>query len=326
VRLYIGLTDYDWFSLLRDQRSDEVNFWRPSGRVGFKALQPDEPFLFKSKTSDTGIPSPGFIMGGGFFARFVQASVSMAWEAFEQKNGVTDITAFLSRIRTLGGDQSSLDPTIGCVLLNEPFYFPRELWVPAPANWPVSTQVGKGYELSDPVAARLWDAVAERMSDPRAILGPNAADVPGLPHPSTPLFPQGERRLGSEYLTSSRLGQGAFRLSVLDAYETRCAATGERVRPVLEAAHIKPFSMDGPNAVSNGLSLRSDIHKLFDQGYVTVDRGYRIRVSSLLQKEFHNGRDYYRLEGQRLAVLPQRLADRPGSEYLEWHNDAVFRP
>jgi putative restriction endonuclease len=37
-----------------------------------------------------------------------------------------------------------------------------------------------------------------------------------------------------------RLGQGAFRLLVTDAYQRRCAVTGERTLPVLDAAHIRP--------------------------------------------------------------------------------------
>jgi len=112
----------------------------------------------------------------------------------------------------------------------------------------------------------------------------------------------------------------------LDAYQARCAVTGERVRPTLEAAHIKPFALAGPNTVPNGLSLRADIHKLFDLGYVTVDERYRFRVSSRLQTEFQNGVDYYRLQGEALKVLPLKQDERPATQYLEWHNDTVFRP
>jgi len=115
-------------------------------------------------------------------------------------------------------------------------------------------------------------------------------------------------------------------LGVLDAYGNRCAVTGERVRPVLEAAHIKPFALDGSNLISNGLSLRADIHKLFDRGYVTVDKGHRFHVSSRLKTEFDNGIDYYRYQGSVLTVVPKLLTNRPSGEYLEWHNDAVFRP
>ena len=47
-----------------------------------------------------------------------------------------------------------------------------------------------------------------------------------------------EHRYGKPILVQPRLGQGAFRLLVTDAYQRRCAVTGERTLPVLDAAHI----------------------------------------------------------------------------------------
>lgn len=321
MRLYISPTNYEWYLQLMGMRPDEVNFWLPSGSRSFKALQPGEPLLFKSKTKDTGITGPGFVMGGGFFVRYVTSTVSLAWQAFGEKNGVPNSNDFLARIQSLGGDTSAMDPAIGCIILNEPFFFPRELWVPAPAGFPITAPQGKGYDATDPEARRVWDAVVARIADPRAIVGPES---------NTSVHEPGEApaggRYGTPYLTSSRLGQGAFHLSVLDAYRNRCAVTGEKVRPVLEAAHIKPYSLEGPNVVPNGLTLRADIHKLFDRGYVTVDKDLRFRVSSLLKSEFDNGIDYYRYQGDRLAVLPERPSDMPAPSYLEWHNDVVFRP
>ena len=48
MRFFVGVTDFDWFRFLASRPDiDEVNFWQPSGRGSFKALQPGEPFLFK---------------------------------------------------------------------------------------------------------------------------------------------------------------------------------------------------------------------------------------------------------------------------------------
>src|SRR5690606_10549297 len=161
-----------------------------------------------------------------------------------------------------------------------------------------------------------------RLADPRTVVGPRQT-----PHFGAALDDPGTaERYGAPYLTSSRLGQGAFHLSVLDAYKNRCAVTGERVRPVLEAAHIKPFSLEGPNVIPNGLGLRAAIHKLFDRGYVSADRGLRFRVSSRLTTEFDNGFDYYKHQNAELVVVPDRELERPAREFLEWHNDVVFRP
>lgn len=313
VRLYVGLTDHDWYTFLRERAPDEVNFWRPSSHHAFKALQPGEPFLFKAKAPHSEI------LGGGFFVRYVRTTVSLAWQAFGQNNGTEDVSGFLERVRHYRRGEVGPDPEVGAIILNEPFFFPDGLWVEGPPDWAPNIVSGKGYSTDEPIGKALWDAVVERIADPRTVIGP------GVRLATSPLMEPGAR-YGEAYLTRSRLGQGAFRLGVLDAYESRCAVTGERVRPVLEAAHIKPFSLSGPNTVSNGLSLRSDIHKLFDLGYVTVDKDYKFRVSSRLDTEFNNGVDYYRLEGSDLVVVPTKVYERPDKLHLEWHNDVVFRP
>jgi putative restriction endonuclease len=86
-----------------------------------------------------------------------------------------------------------------------------------------------------------------------------------------------------------RLGQGTFRLLITDIYQKRCSVTGEKVLPVLQAAHIQPVSEGGTHRVDNGLLLRSDVHTLFDRGYVTVAPDFRVMVSSRLKKDFDNG-------------------------------------
>lgn len=52
------------------------------------------------------------------------------------------------------------------------------------------------------------------------------------------------------------------RVVVTDAYQRRCAITGEKTLPVLQATHIKPYSEKGPHSIDNGLLLRSDFHTL----------------------------------------------------------------
>ena len=111
---------------------------------------------------------------------------------------------------------------------------------------------------------------------------------------------------------------------VTDAYERRCAITGERTLPVLEAAHIKPYGSGGPHELENGLLLRSDLHTLCDQGYVTVDADQlKVVVSNRIREEFENGRDYYHLHGRAIR-LPRESDSLPSREYLAFHN-SVFR-
>jgi putative restriction endonuclease len=130
-------------------------------------------------------------------------------------------------------------------------------------------------------------------------------------------------RFGEGVIVHPRLGQGSFRIVVTDAYERRCAVTGERVLPVLEAAHVKPYSEGGLHRVDNGLLLRSDLHTLFDRGCVTITEDLRVEVSKRIKEEFQNGRDYYALHGHALR-RPAHENEKLAVENIRWHNENVY--
>jgi putative restriction endonuclease len=110
---------------------------------------------------------------------------------------------------------------------------------------------------------------------------------------------------------------------VLDAYRRACAVTNEHSLVVLDAAHVKPYAAGGDHDVRNGLALRTDLHKLFDRGYVTVDDEMRFVVGRRLKADFDNGRSYYELHG-RTINLPSETALRPAIQALAWHRESVF--
>lgn len=304
MRAYIGVTDGDWYRFLFAQPSlDEVNFWRPGGSGTFRALSPGEPFLFKLHAPHN------FIVGGGFFATYSVLPCSIAWEAFGTKNGTASFAEMRSRIahyRRVREDTRE-DYRIGCVVLEEPFFLDREHWIPAPDDFSRNIVQGKGYDLSTPAGRAFWQAVmAGYQGRP---LG-RVAEAPGSMY-------------GDPVFTRPRLGQGAFRVLVTDIYGRRCAVTREKALPVLEAAHIQPVSVGGLHQVENGILLRSDVHTLFDRGYVTVSQDYRFRVSGRLKTEFDNGQHYYQLAGEPIWV-PDDPRLRPDRRALEWHADTMF--
>lgn len=129
---------------------------------------------------------------------------------------------------------------------------------------------------------------------------------------------------GSPILTRPRRGQGAFRALVTNAYGRRCAITGENTLPVLEAAHIKAAANEGLHNTFNGILLRSDFHKLFDAGLITVTPDHRVLVSSRIKERFFNGKVYNRLHGEALASVPIVAEDRPRGDLLQWHSENVF--
>lgn len=109
-----------------------------------------------------------------------------------------------------------------------------------------------------------------------------------------------------------------------EAYGRRCAVTQERALPVLEAAHVIPYAAGGEHSLENGLLLRSDLHRLFDAGYVTVDPDDRVLiVSHRLKTEFHNGHEYLRLHGTRVA-RPTHGLPAPSKDNLLYHAQHIF--
>jgi len=198
---------------------------------------------------------------------------------------------------------------IGCIILVEPTFFPPDQWLRGPSDWSRFNLRNKKYDLAQGEGHRLWReclAVAQLEET-------DASDLIGE-----------SRRLGEPRLVRPRLGQGAFRVEVMEAYERACAVTGEHSLPALEAPHIRPFSEDGPHEVRNGLFLRADLHGLFDRGYVTIIRKGQLEVSSRLREDYDNGHCYYPMHGQKVS-FPTGPENAPAPEFIEWHNEKVFR-
>lgn len=313
MRGVILVTDHDWFEFLAARPAlDEVNFWRPSDRRTPRQLAPGMPMLFKLKKA-----YGGWVVGFGVFAKHKVLPAWLAWDSFDLANGAPSFVEMRRRIERLrprqrGAAPASGDYEIGCLMLSQPVFLARDSWIRPPADWPENAVQGSAYDLSSGEGARVWNEMLA------AVSGRRGAEVVAQP-PAEPAA-----RFGEPALVRPRLGQGTFRISVLDAYGGACAVTGEHSLPALESAHIRPYADDGPHAVSNGLLLRSDLHRLFDKGYVGVDADYRFLVSDRLRSDYSNGRSYYPLHGQSIR-LPERPGERPDPSQLNWHLERVFR-
>ena len=300
MKFWVGVTDKNWFEYLARLSPDEVNFWRPSGK-GFSAIDIGAPFLFK-------LHSPiNKIVGGGYFIRFESLPLSVAWNAFETKNGSDNYTNLLDSINNYRNTRES-DPTIGCIILNQPFFLKEDQWIDVPASFANYIVTGRIYDSNEGDGKRLWKEVSLRLD---AAIGPGTIAEP----------PSG---YGKESLIKQRLGQGAFRILVTSAYKRQCAISGEKALPVLQAAHIKSFRDQGPNRVDNGLLLRSDLHILFDRGYLTVTPEYKIEVSRRIKEKFNNGKNYYLFHGKDLYTTPKLSEEKPNIEFIKWHNYYKF--
>jgi len=308
MNFYVGVTDYNWFDFLRQEPREDINFWKPSGQR-FAAIKPGDFFLFKLRKPRH------CIVGVGQFASQIQLRLPQAWEMFGPRNGAATYQQFASLIHRNRHQAVDADSEITCIVLNAPVFFREADWIPAPADWADGIVQGKGYSDQTPVGQHLWAAVQATLPRYQAKLY-----APGLAPAASLVLEEAQPQYGLA-LTKMRLGQGAFRATVMEAYGKRCAISGEKTLPVLDAAHIKPYAEAGPSVIGNGLLLRSDLHTLFDKHYLTVNAdNLVIEVSPRIREEFSNGKEYYRFHGQELNRPKDKLA-LPAQQFLQYHNE-----
>ena len=158
---FVAVTDSGWYEHLRARPGpQDANFWRPSART--LRLEVGTPFLFKLK-------APHHAIGGfGYFAGFSVLPDWLAWETFEEANGVDSFAALqsrLSRIRKGAGIERDPAGRIGCCLIAEAVFFePERGWL-APRDW--KRNIVDGREL-------------------RPFGGRGREDVDGVPRTSSP--------------------------------------------------------------------------------------------------------------------------------------------
>jgi putative restriction endonuclease len=239
--------------------------------------------------------------------------LSEAWELFGEANGAASLDQMRVRIGHYRREPISPgeDPEIGCLFLRDVRFFPAGSLVDPPPAFAPNIVQGKGFDFADVAVSSYFEHLLQML-----LGGVIELDFSQPWHRDGPVF-------GDPRLAPYRLGQQAFKAKVLDAYHRRCAITGSKIWPVLEAAHIRPVTEGGEHRLDNGLLLRSDVHTLFDRGYLGVDPAYRLQVSPRLRQDFGNGERFYAQAGQVVA-LPERRAERPQREFLEWHLDEKF--
>lgn len=125
----------------------------------------------------------------------------------------------------------------------------------------------------------------------------------------------------------TRMGQGFFRASVLSAYNNTCAITGLQINELLVASHIMPWAQDENNRLNphNGICLNAIHDKAFDLGLITIDKSYRVVISSKLKEHYSQGfiDDVFKKYETTKILIPIRF--KPSIEFLEYHNDVIFK-
>jgi 5-methylcytosine-specific restriction protein A len=113
-------------------------------------------------------------------------------------------------------------------------------------------------------------------------------------------------------LVLSRVGQGAYRKSIINRWENKCAVTSFNDSRILVASHIHPWKNANDDErldVNNGILLSPTYDALFDRHLITFDKLGKIILSqTITNTEFqklgvHGNERIAKLNGDNLMYL-----------------------
>lgn len=118
-----------------------------------------------------------------------------------------------------------------------------------------------------------------------------------------------------------------FRSVVLASYQETCCVSGLMLPELLVASHIKPYSKcrtaNERTTPGNGVLLNTFYDKAFDSGLLTILPDYTIRVSTRINPADSFAKVWLcDLDGEKIKT-PTKF--RPEREFLEYHNDIIFK-
>ena len=297
----VAPTDLDWFQQLRSEgiKGEVINFWTPTP-WNINRLQANDKLYFMLK-------SPIRKIGGyGTFVEYKNMKASDAWRIYGRDNGVENLSELISRTDGYKSKNTkkklTIDPEIGCILLKDPEFYEDN-------NFRTDEQ--EGISFPNQVVKLKYFNQREKITTKEKITTIKVSK-------SFELIDSGKVKR-KQLTQKERKGQAGFRRDILKIYNNSCSITGITQKEVLEAAHIQGYVNEESNNVQNGICLRVDIHKLFDNGLITIDSEYKILVSSMLKST-----EYENLNGKKIN-LPQNKIYYPSLTALENHNKLVFR-
>jgi putative restriction endonuclease len=130
-----------------------------------------------------------------------------------------------------------------------------------------------------------------------------------------------------------------FRRQVMSAYQFKCAVTGltvgslpeGRATRLLDAAHIRPVGDQGSDSVTNGMSMTPTVHRLFDEGLLTVRweaADLQLLRSPALESAMVESPEQgttIRLETGMRLLLPNDYSKWPNADQVRYHQRQVFK-
>ena len=124
-----------------------------------------------------------------------------------------------------------------------------------------------------------------------------------------------------ETISKARIGQGEYRKSLLDKYQSRCIITGINLPEILIASHIKPWAVSNNKeriSENNGFLLSSTYDKLFDQGLISFENNGKIMLSSMISSD----------NAEKLKIDSSKRYDikyvPAMKDFMNYHREVIF--
>lgn len=120
---------------------------------------------------------------------------------------------------------------------------------------------------------------------------------------------------------------GIFKREIPRIYDNQCCISGMRIdttiqAQMVDACHIKPFSVSNDDTLSNGICLSPTLHRAFDRGLLTVTDDYKVRISNAIV-ESDSVFSLRQFEGKPI-LLPRQHKDYPSQVNFDWHRRERF--
>ena len=122
-------------------------------------------------------------------------------------------------------------------------------------------------------------------------------------------------------LTKARVGQGIFRDSIIEKYNSTCIITGINDERILIASHIKPWAVSNDHeklSRENGLLLSPTFDKLFDKGFISFKNNGEIILS-----DYFSDRNFKILNLKNETIYNLKTSEEM-KRNLEYHRENIF--
>jgi putative restriction endonuclease len=180
--------------------------------------------------------------------------------------------------------------------------------------WALMSEPMARHQLREALIARYFPEHHDRLAALSAEAG-----SPGVPEAQPPALPPGR--------------DTAFRRTVLELYDYRCAACGVRVllKPqmsLVEAAHLIPFSISRNDRPTNGVALCPNHHWAMDRHLIAPCPDPRNRAglwrinTRRLDDRIEGQRDLMSLAGKPV-IPPRETMYLPAPESLRWREEQL---